>query len=617
MVKDKDFTEETLQQFTYLTTNKQTAFDLLVENYRADDEMSVTSAEVVSRLQTEYVALDRNENYLKTKKQWAQSEFYEPAQVNTAIPEITKGKYSSFAIRTVNDTFDLSFPLDDDYASFVPPFSLEKDIPDITLETNLQMIKGKYGVKMGAENQYETSVYKGDVFAGTVTKIVNLFLSMSKKPINVYGKYNGTISIRSKIQGYTICNVEKLIWVYDLIFKKAIKQTVKNYTKRHNEKVTKQTMFGARLFADILMSRVLDLKDVSNNRVLEKCLWLQFSNALNKYGYSAKELKQITEIGANLVADTCRDLDISKDKIIERMKKLGYDYSCSPRDEFQALINAKQKDYSIYDEAYVTMNIASNSNPSGVDESADEQQTQTDSTVTGADTSADASTGTSGVNFDKTKIKPSTIKNIINKAVDKAIKEQVLVYNNKLGKKNIGEDELKEATTRRDILVHIWQYYNESEKTTTYRKSDTDEVRIAKSIARHLVEERERLVAYVSNGNVQKPENQRADAFINQLFKQDKGVAVKKYYSQLLAKVIEQGVAYLKQTSNISILDMEYYVDEVFNKTSCLQLGVNYKLLPAPANLPAFVEVDDGTKNSSPTDYMPNFVILDGDSRNQ
>lgn len=616
MVENRDFTEETLKQIEYLTKNKQTAFDILTENYKNNGEMDISATDIVSRLQVEYFALDRDENNLKTKVQWAQNEFYEPAQVNTAIPQITKGKYSSFALRTVGDTFQLSLPIDDDYASFVPPFSPEKDIPDIILATNLQVLKSKYGVKMGAENKYETASYKTDTIAGTLKKINNLFLSLSNKPISQYGKYNGTISLRSNIQGYKVTNVEKLICVYDLLFQKAIKSAIKSYKEQHNEKITKQVAFGARLFADILLARVLELQDVNNNKVLEKCLWLQFANALNKYGYSAKELKQITEIGATLTANTCKDLGITKDKIIERMKKLGFQHTCIPADEFQALIFIKQKDYTIYNDiSATTTHISADSHVS--EQPQDSTQSDGQDKAKGQDASqTDSSTGAFGINFDKTKIKPSTVKNMIDKAIIASITDQVSAYNKKIAKESDNSKTLKSITTKRDILVHILQYYSKTEKATTYKTSDTQEVRIAKAVAKHLIEEREKVVEYVSGGSVKKPENQRAEAFINQLFKQGKGLAVKKYYAKVIAECVEKGATIIEQELKVTIKDVEYYMLEVITKESCLQLGVNYLLLP-PASTEDIVEEQDTATNSAPTGYVPNFVILDNDSRNK
>ncbi|MDY2695977.1 MAG: hypothetical protein SOV27_02305, partial [Eubacteriales bacterium] len=355
MIKYENLTPKAQEDYQSLIKDKMNAFDLLIANYNSEQGTDIDSNKIVTRLQSQYVVSNGYEKSLRLSKEWYQNEFYQPNSVNVDVTAVTSGRYSSFALLKANDNFKTDFPLDDDYAKEDELFN-DQIYSDASFAIELARIKDKLGLDIKQSKIVKTTTYKHNLINKAIIKVQNLALHVFKKPLKISGQFSGKMELKTRYSNqYIISNVEKLAKVYDTILGVATKNEAKNYKKKLGKK-SKEITFASQLFADVLMSRICNLKSKDNNKKLEACYWLQFANTLNRYGFSAEQLKLITEIGTKATANLCKQLGITTDEIVVKMQKLGYAYNVVPSDEFQALLCVKQKDYEMYKGGYEEVN---------------------------------------------------------------------------------------------------------------------------------------------------------------------------------------------------------------------------------------------------------------------
>lgn len=600
MIKNNDFTPETKSEFLNLVKDKTTAFDFLVNNYNSEEPLDIDSNKIVTRLQTQFVTEDRNEESLRTKDEWDQNEFYQPNEVNVDIAQVTPGKYSSFALLKPNYNFKIDFPLDDDYATDNALFN-NGTFSDSSLLVYLQLFKDKMGINISQNSVFKTTLYKHNFARKAIVKVQNVVLKMCKKPLKVTGLFAGKISLKTQYSTYQISNVEKLAKIFDAVLSVSAKNEAKAYKKQMGKK-SKEIIFASQVFADILMSRVNDLQDINNNKKLERCYWLQFANTLNTFGFNAEQLKLVTEIGAKSATKVCNELGISKNKIVAKMMALGYTYNVVPANEIEAFLCAKQKDYTIFEEK---------------DPVQDQEQAEPETVK--IDTTAETVLGDNNeenddnVSFKEegTRVRKSTAEKVIDKSVVKYLADQSTKLAEKINQGKFKGKKLQNAIEEQRLTNLILSYYVQTvnAKPMSVKNDDTyneNEISQAKLIVKGVCFKRDELVSEVTSR--EKKVDQKASTFVNIVSKEKYKKTARDYFVGLVKSCIN------------------YFVNKDYKASKkSKEAEETAKLLESGARLleSAKLEADKTTnetkettaqttkENESKTDYVPNFVIVD------
>lgn len=352
--------EKAKQELSKLVNNKQNAVDMIVSNFYSSGEENYSSSDICSRFQVQYFAQNPNLNTLQEdgKEGWWQNEAYEPSSVNgslspiietpTTVSEWGKKFYSSFALKEVKESLNLRYPLVDDYAAYSAPFA-DGTSKEVNFKEIVSQIESKLGVTIKEGDVAVKSLYKRNKLVLTIAKIKNVALKLAKRTDLIETSFKGTMVLGNKIGKYKFSNTEKIVKIYDEIFRVGIAKQLHTIKSKTSKKASKEIKFISRLFADLLMARITDYGDSSINKKVEKCISLQFANVLNRYPQSAEQMKVITALGTNVVADTCKRLGLTKEKIIQKMVSNGYQYPKVPNNLNEAILLAHEKDYSLYE----------------------------------------------------------------------------------------------------------------------------------------------------------------------------------------------------------------------------------------------------------------------------
>lgn len=627
MIKNDTYTSEFKNELSALVQEKVTAFDMLVQNCN-EENCDLDSSKLVSRLQAQYVTSPKQS---KPIEDWDQNEFYQPNEVNNDICAVAPGKYSSFAVLKVFDNFKTDFPLDDDYTTNKDVFN-NNAFSDSSLETYIQLFKRKLGVKISQSTVVDKTIYSHNFVNRAVVKIKNKFLKMFKKQEKAQGMFTGFIMLKTKHGEYTISNVEKLAKIYDAILAVATKKEAKEFKKQMGKR-NKEITFASQLFANVLMSRVHDLQDINNNKQLEKCFWLQFANTLNKYGFSADELKLITTIGTKSAVSTCQKMGITKNKIVSKMIELGYNYSVVPTDETQAFLNTKLKDYSVFASANEeaekneSLNIAKNANVENksnenqkVEVSINNELVKADDTKKFEEAKVEdqksETKNTNGSSFDKESFKKDNNqvkKTSITKMVDKAIIKYLADSSTKLGDK-INQGKLKgkklavgEAQLRLQNLILTYYVQASNSKPMNVKNEEQyneSEISKAKAIVKGVVSQRNNFAEKISSLN--KPENQGSVTFVNSVCKNNANMTLRELFVGKIKECVKYCLSsqFADSKKNNSKDDVEKLLNEG-------QQFLNSVNIEQGENVQYEQNADSIKENTETTTYVPNFIIVD------
>lgn len=641
MVKKEQLTLEAQAELNALAKGTN-AFDLLVKNFYANGEGDISFRDVVARLQAQYFALSSVEESLKTISAWDQNEYNEPNEVNRAIPAILGNKYSSFALKDVSEDFEINYPLDDDYSLAGAPF-IATDISSSQLSLAYRQLAQKVGIEISESSVASSTRYKtpNKIISGAILKVKNLFLKIAKKPQLTSNIYQGKITLQTKVGGYNVSNVEKLIKAFDAILKKSISRDVKQMKKLNKGKISSEVQYASRLFADILMVRINDLGDIKNNQIAEKCLWLQFSGILNRYGFRSEELSMITELGTMSVVNTCANFGITKEKVIERMTRLGYTYSSVPVDISQALLNVKEKNYNRYNETIdptpkreqiSTFNITPDPEPkrdipTGLDnetptpepkpvvnpvESEVETQTKkapTTEIIPAQNEVADEEKLTQN-------IKASTVEKNIDKLVIKFLANVTTTLAEKIDGGKLKGKKLEKTNAQLRLYNLTLAYYVQAthgKPMAVKGEYTATEISKAKVIVKGLLQQKQNVSAMITESSITRGDNQSTTAYMNAVCKQNLNYTMRDYFLKLIKGCVDYCIDEQfgsKKTSSTSDMDdqIKMLVDEQTKYTDYV---------------PDFIIIDDGEqnaqKNTTPKaeteqqseDYVPNFVFID------
>ncbi len=345
------------QELEQLVNGKENAFDMLVNNHFGN--MVCSADEITSRMQMQYFALNPDENTLQQdgRNGWWQNEAYEMSSVNSGITPVMEVEgdfdnwgeayYSSFALSEMEGSYNLRYPLDDDYTSSVEPFK-NLSMSDLNYNVLVRQIQNNLNVKIAKGKVSGKSLYKRSFPSLAVVKIKNIGLKLAGKGENAQTAFKGTLTLADKTKGsYKYSNIEKVVKIYDELFRVGIAKQVK-YNKAQFKGADRDIKFASRLFANILMARITDYGNAEINKKVEKCLSLQFANVLNRAGFSSFELQMVTTLGSSVVVDTCKSMGITTQRLIQKMVTNGYQYQQVPSNELEAIMFAKEKDYSKY-----------------------------------------------------------------------------------------------------------------------------------------------------------------------------------------------------------------------------------------------------------------------------
>lgn len=618
MVKDIDFSNETLKQISQLINERKNAFDLLKDNLEGNVKLDYS--DIVSRLQVQYFVLDKNRENILTKEEWYNDGFNNTFKVNEAISPITKkNEYSSFALIEPSDDMLLHYPLDDDYISLVGPFAIKdgKEYTQTHLEKELNTIQNKLGIKVVQSGKFSFSKFKQNFIKNAIVKIKNKFLKLCKKE-PVQTTYSGKIYLRSNIEGFVPSYVDRVAKIYDYILKVSVSKFAKKYKTKNNKKLPKSIQFASRIYANILMSRVLDLSDVSNNKKLEKCLWLQFANVSNKYCFNSSELKAITKLGLEAAIQTCKDLGITKNKIIAKMTKLDYVYDCVPQNEYEAFLRAKERDYSIYFENANSKNKEQeNVNKSSKEENISSFAKKSDESVN--TTTKEKLSGEQVlkeiVKVEKTNnsVKESSVAKMVDKAVVNFLATQGTNLAEKINSGKISAKKVELTNAQLNLYNLVLSYYVQASRSKPMSvKNDgnynENEISKAKLIAKALISERAALISDATSGNFEKEDNQTSRSYINSICKTKTKSTVKEYFT----KLIKLSVKHFTEGKKTTITDSE--VSDLNYLESKAEELKN-------VDVPNFVLVDetDSSLNETAADngYKPNFIIIDENAKEE
>lgn len=618
MVKDIEFSSDTLKQISHLINERKNAFDLLKDNLEGKSKLDYT--DIVSRLQVQYFALDRNRENVLTKEEWFNDGFNNTFKVNEAISPITKNnEYSSFALIEPSDDMLLHYPLDDDYIALVGPFAIKdgKEYTEFQFEKELNNIQTKLGIKVLQSNKLSFSKFKQNFVKNAIIKIKNKFLKLCKKE-PVQTTYYGKIYLRSNIEGFVPSYVDRVAKIYDYILKVSVSKFAKKYKTKNNKKLPKSIQFASRIYANILMSRVLDLNDVSNNIKLEKCLWLQFANVLNKYCFDSSELKAITKLGLEAAIQTCKDLGITKNQIVAKATKIGFVYDCVPQNEHEAFLRVKERDYSIYSE---NSNLK-NKEQDNVNKSSKEENITSFAKKSNESVNTTTKKKLSGeqelkeiVKTEKANnsVKESSVAKMVDKAVVNFLATQGTNLAEKINSGKISAKKVELTNAQLNLYNLVLSYYVQASRSKPMSvKNDCNynenEISKAKLIAKALISERANLIADATSGKYEKGDNQTSRAYINSICKIKTNSTVKEFFTKLIKLSIKHFTEVKKTTiTDSEVSDLNYIegkAEELKN-----------------VDVPNFVLVDETLSSLNETatdnDYKPNFIIIDENAKEE
>lgn len=337
---NKTITTQTKKDAQEYLSKNQSAFRLLVQNYKQEQEVSLI--DFVKRLQTEYALKDGEEDFTRTAREIEQEEYHLPNDLNYEIDPVSAGRHSSFALKEVDDYYELRYPLAIDYATKLKNFTAN-DITDEAYNQEIKFLKDTFGIKVDENSANLKSYTKSNAFAVVKNKFKNAFLKLTKKNTSCVGIFDTKVVLKSSQANYKISKVEKLTKIYDLMFKKLINKQAKILKKESKIKVSRDVKFGARLFADLLFARIKNYgKDNVNNKNLERSIMLQFSNLANRANFSSLDFKKIVHMGtqaAENMADLC---GYSSKYVKNRMLELGFTYQTEPENIRQALLEVME-----------------------------------------------------------------------------------------------------------------------------------------------------------------------------------------------------------------------------------------------------------------------------------
>lgn len=591
MIKEEQLTPEVRNELNYLKLTNQTAFDMLVSNFNGNFIGEISFKDIVSRLQTQY-AVAGNEDSLKTIAGWNQNEYNEPHEVNMAIPAVTPGKYSSFALKDIHEDFEMNYPLDNDYAIAGMPYS-QTDISATQLGLGLKQLTQKLGITVEESAVVPNSTYKtpNRIISGAILKIKNVFLKLAKKPELKSNIFKGKMMLQTRVGGYNVSNVEKLIKAYDLVLKKSIERDAKQIKQHTKEKVSPEIKYASRLFADVLMTRVNDLGNIKNNQIAEQGLWLQFAGALNRYGFHADDLRKITELGSMAVANTCVDLGITKEKVVERMTALGFTYTSVPTNIAQALLNVNQKEATkdeIASNEFWTPGISKidPEHPINLSEITPKQDEIKDTLQ-----EQESSTSTSLVELPRQteskaqNIKATTVEKNVDKLVVKFLANVTTQLADKIDSGKIKGKKLDRANAQlRMYNLTLAYYVQATHKKAMAVKGDYTESEIskAKQLVTGLLKQKQEVAKMISSSEIERTENQTSSSYMNAVCKQNLNYTLRDYFLTLIKGCVD------------------YCVDQQFGKETNPKDDVKDEILSLVGDL-----------ESQKTDYVPNFVIVD------
>ncbi len=612
MVKDSEFSSSTKNEVSDLINNKKDAFDMLREVL--EGEGCYDYSEIVTRLQTQFFAYERNRQNILTAQAWRNGWRNNSFRVNKTIAPITSNnEYSSFALIEPSDELLLHYPLDDDYISLNGPFALkdETEYTEQNFNRELKNIEDKLGIVVTQKENFSSSKFKQSFMKRAIVKIKNIFYKLSKKQHEMQTSYSGKINLNTNVEGFKPSYVDRLAKVYDYILKVSVKDVAKSY--KNGEKLPKSLLFVSRIYANILMSRVLDLRDVSNNKKLEKCLWLQYANNLNKYCFNSNDLKLITTIGLEAATKTCKKLGISTSNIISKMTMLGFKYDCVPTDEKSALIKATQRDYSIYSQESVEKRLEKEKAET-IGEKEDKAKTDTKS-ETKEEEKVHFST-----NVKSSNVKESTITKMVDKAVVNCLSTQGTNLAEKINLGKVNGKKLEKTTAQLNLYNLVLSYYVQASRSKPMSvknegQFNENEISKAKLIVQAIIHERQSLIENVAANSDHKQENQSSRAFVNEVCKELNKDSVAKYFTKLVKNAVEHFTTEKSEESTKATEKAE--VSDVLNEQLLEDLDKKYEEISN--YVPDFVFVDEQeTQNNSEadleTEYKPNFIIIDENS---
>ena len=149
-------------------------------------------------------------------------------------------------------------------------------------------------------------------------------------------------------KGYTITSIEKIVKIYDELVGLQADKNLQSFNQQSLDRVTNDTKFAVRVFATILLSRVTDFENPQINATVEKCLWLQFANVINRSKFNPEQIKAITEFGADITSNIAVKLGYTKEDVEETMEQNNYSYGTEPTSLKEAFLFATESDYVKY-----------------------------------------------------------------------------------------------------------------------------------------------------------------------------------------------------------------------------------------------------------------------------
>lgn len=337
-------------EFKRLVIGKESAFDMLVSNLKGFDFYNFD--DISSRLQFQYFALEPNIKTLKTEgiDGWWQNEAFIPSDMSGIQPlieiknpgEKLKKFYSSFALSEVPGKYSIRIPLVDDFTKVVLPFS-NNDLSQARFDELLRGLNEGFGIK--ASDNQKKGKYVRSIANIAIVKAKNVVYRLLKQDDKIRIPFKGKMMLAQKAaDGVKYSNIDKVIKIYDNLLKVTLAKNVRALKKNKN-KINKDMKFAARIFANLLMVRGT-INDVDLNKKAEKCLNLQFANLINRAKFDSTQLKIITELGASMAQDLCRESGITKEMIVSAMESVGFKYENQPETIKEAFLEVKERDYT-------------------------------------------------------------------------------------------------------------------------------------------------------------------------------------------------------------------------------------------------------------------------------
>ena len=153
------------------------------------------------------------------------------------------------------------------------------------------------------------------------------------KPISYFG---GTIRLAGRFGGEKVSEADKLVQVFNLLAKNAIKDKFKNTTNPDRVK------FATELLTTMFIAESYDL-GVNFNRKIDNALRLQLSNTIAALGNANKEtINLISSQAEKAVAKFLKKSGKSPSDIVKTLTKLGYTYTKNPTNLYEVLFGERK-----------------------------------------------------------------------------------------------------------------------------------------------------------------------------------------------------------------------------------------------------------------------------------